>query len=84
MYSLAFVVYNRSFKYIFTKIFQTQQEEEKTDIREESTKVQVLELTRNRKVQILPKKCLIKEPYVWSEIFTDDPQNEGCFIIIIL
>jgi len=57
--------------------FNKKQEEEKTDIREESTKVQVLELTRNRKVQILPKKCLIKEPYVWSEIFTDDPQNEG-------
>ena len=53
--------------------------EEKPDILDQSTKVQILELTRNRKVQNLPKRCLIKEPYVWFDIFTDDPENEGSF-----
>jgi len=57
--------------------FVEKEVEEKPDILDQSTKVQILELTRNRKVQNLPKRCLIKEPYVWFDIFTDDPENEG-------
>jgi len=41
----------------------------------DTPEIHVLKLSRDTKIQCLPKKCLIKKPYMWHEIFCDSGEG---------